>query len=80
LSGRDEQAQYELREVRALLDWLDNARTYGRITITVRLSRGAPKPASAGRSKPASALTMHIPHRFDSVQHSLELLVSNQDA
>jgi len=45
-----------------------------------RMSRGAPKPASAGRSKPAGALTMHIPHRFDSVQHSLELLVSNQDA
>ena len=39
LSGRDEQAQYELREVRALLDWLDNARTYGRITITVQQLR-----------------------------------------
>jgi len=36
LSARDEQATYELREVRALLDWLDNARTYGRITITVQ--------------------------------------------
>jgi len=39
LSGRDELAQYELREVRALLDWLDNARTYGRITITVQQLR-----------------------------------------
>jgi hypothetical protein len=39
LSGRDEQALYELRQVRALLDWLDNARAYGRITITVQQLR-----------------------------------------
>jgi hypothetical protein len=44
------------------------------------LSRGAPKPASAGRSKPASALTMHIPHPFDSMQLSVELSALNQDA
>jgi hypothetical protein len=39
LSGRDEQALYELREVRTLLDWLDNARIHGRITITVQQLR-----------------------------------------
>jgi hypothetical protein len=39
LSGRDEQGQHELREVRALLEWLDNARTYGRIIITVQKLR-----------------------------------------
>jgi hypothetical protein len=39
LSGRDAQATYELRDVRALLDWLDNARRYGRITITVQQLR-----------------------------------------
>ncbi|MGA2443442.1 MAG: hypothetical protein ABSH08_21020, partial [Tepidisphaeraceae bacterium] len=39
----------------------------------VGVSRGAPKPASAGRSKPASAVT-HIPHPFGSLQLSIELL------
>jgi hypothetical protein len=43
------------------------------------LSRGAPKPASAGRSKPASALT-HIPHLFDPMQLSIELSAACQDA
>jgi hypothetical protein len=43
------------------------------------LSRGAPKPAKVGRSKPASAVT-HIPHPFESVQLSVELLVPHQDA
>jgi hypothetical protein len=43
------------------------------------VSRGAPKPASVGRSKPASAVT-HIPHPFDSVQLSMELLALHQDA
>jgi len=44
------------------------------------VSRGAPKPASAGRSKPASVLTMHIAHHFDSVQLPFELSVPDQDA
>ncbi len=39
ISGRDEPGQYELREVRALLEWLDHARTHGRITITVQQLR-----------------------------------------
>ena len=39
LKGRHGLAHYELREVKALLDWLDNVRTYGRITITVQQLR-----------------------------------------
>jgi hypothetical protein len=39
LEGRDGQVQYELQEVRELLDWLDNARTSGRISITVQQLR-----------------------------------------
>jgi hypothetical protein len=39
LKGRGRQAQYELQEVKELLDWLDNARTSGRITITVQQLR-----------------------------------------
>lgn len=35
----DGEVQYELREVKELLDWLDNARTCGRITITVQQLR-----------------------------------------
>jgi len=36
------------------------------------LSRGAPKPASAGRSKPASVVMLPIPHLFGSMQVSVE--------
>ena len=43
------------------------------------MSRGAPKPATMGRSKPASAVT-HIPHPFDSMQLPVELSALNQDA
>lgn len=39
LKGRDGQVQFELPEVKELLDWLDNARTSGRITITVQQLR-----------------------------------------
>jgi hypothetical protein len=39
------------------------------------VSRGAPKPASAGRSKPASIVTLHIPHPFHSTQVLSELSV-----
>jgi hypothetical protein len=39
LEGRDGQVQNELREVKELLVWLDNARTSGRITITVQQLR-----------------------------------------
>ncbi len=39
LKRRDGQVQFELREVKELLDWLDNARTSGRITITVQQLR-----------------------------------------
>jgi len=39
LEGRGRQAQHELQEVKELLDWLDNARTSGRITITVEQLR-----------------------------------------
>jgi len=44
------------------------------------LSRGAPKPASAGRSKPASVVMRRIPHSFGSVQLSVELSASVQGA
>jgi hypothetical protein len=43
------------------------------------VSRGAPEPAIDGRSKPASAVT-HIPHPFESLQLSVELLAVSQDA
>ena len=39
LEGRDGEVKYERREVKELLDWLDNARTSGRITITVQQLR-----------------------------------------
>jgi hypothetical protein len=39
LEGCDGQAEYELPEVKELLDWLDNARTFGRIAITVQQLR-----------------------------------------
>jgi len=39
LEGRDGHLQNELREVKELLVWLDNARTSGRITITVQQLR-----------------------------------------
>jgi hypothetical protein len=45
-----------------------------------KLSRGAPKPASAGRSKPASVVIRRIPHPFESVQLSVELAASVQSA
>jgi len=39
LKARGREAQCELQEVKELLDWLDNARTSGRITITVQQLR-----------------------------------------
>ena len=39
LKGRHGQVRYEPQEVKQLLDWLDNARTSGRITITVQQLR-----------------------------------------
>jgi hypothetical protein len=40
------------------------------------VSRGAPKPASVGRSKPASVVMLRIPHPVDSMQVSLQLLAA----
>jgi hypothetical protein len=40
------------------------------------MSRGAPKPASVGRSKPASVVMLRIPHPVDSMQVSLQLLAA----
>jgi hypothetical protein len=54
-------AQFTLNSIQGVIAALASA-----------LSRGAPKPASAGRSKPASAVT-HIPHPFGSPQHLPEL-------
>ena len=41
------------------------------------MSRGAPKPASAGRSKPASVVMIRIPHSLDPMQLSVELSALN---